>query len=99
MRWRILPASLQQRCRDRSTGRLLAGPVARPMSLECRHGSIMEPAHDGADASDSAMTQSSSPVAVVTGATSGIGRVVATELARQGWSVLCVGRDAARGAE
>jgi NAD(P)-dependent dehydrogenase (short-subunit alcohol dehydrogenase family) len=45
------------------------------------------------------MTQGSSPVAVVTGATSGIGRVVATELARKGWSVLCVGRDAARGAE
>src|SRR5512146_1861859 len=45
------------------------------------------------------MTQSTSLVAVVTGATSGIGRVVATELARKGWSVLCVGRDAARGGE
>jgi NAD(P)-dependent dehydrogenase (short-subunit alcohol dehydrogenase family) len=45
------------------------------------------------------MNQSSAPVAVVTGATSGIGRVTATELARQGWAVLCVGRDAARGAE
>ncbi|MFO1055521.1 MAG: SDR family NAD(P)-dependent oxidoreductase [Dongiaceae bacterium] len=45
------------------------------------------------------MTESSAPTAVVTGATSGIGRVVALDLARQGWTVLCVGRDAGRGAE
>ena len=45
------------------------------------------------------MTETSAPVAVVTGATSGIGRVTALELARAGWTVLCVGRDAGRGAE
>lgn len=36
-------------------------------------------------------------LAVVTGATSGIGLETARLLARSGWQVLCVGRDAARG--
>ena len=36
-------------------------------------------------------------IAVVTGATSGIGRVTAERLAKQGWTVLCVGRSAQRG--
>jgi retinol dehydrogenase-12 len=36
-------------------------------------------------------------IAVVTGATSGIGRVTAERLAQQGWTVLCIGRDPQRG--
>ena len=35
--------------------------------------------------------------ALVTGATDGVGRVVARELARQGWRVLVHGRDRKRG--
>jgi NAD(P)-dependent dehydrogenase (short-subunit alcohol dehydrogenase family) len=37
--------------------------------------------------------------ALITGATNGVGRVVAERLGREGWFVLAHGRDAARGAE
>ena len=38
-------------------------------------------------------------VAVVTGATSGIGRATAVALSQAGWSVMVVGRDEKRGRE
>ena len=43
------------------------------------------------------MTDSAVRTALVTGATDGVGRVVATALAGQGWRVLAHGRDATRG--
>ena len=45
------------------------------------------------------MDSASSRAAIVTGATSGIGRAAATALADDGWWVLAGGRDAERGAE
>lgn len=43
--------------------------------------------------SSSTQDSSSAPTAVVTGATSGIGREVVLQLAEQGWRVIAVGRD------
>ncbi len=50
-------------------------------------------------ASSSEQTSGSGKTAVVTGATSGLGRAAAQALARQGYRVILVGRDAARGTE
>jgi NAD(P)-dependent dehydrogenase (short-subunit alcohol dehydrogenase family) len=44
-------------------------------------------------------TEAAAPVALITGATSGIGRAVALRLGRDGFAVVVHGRDAERGAE
>ena len=44
-----------------------------------------------------AMTNGKGRTALVTGATDGVGRVVATALGKDGWRVLVHGRDAKRG--
>src|ERR1700751_2355933 len=73
--------------------------IIAPISFHYVHVGAIEPAQGGTPKKDRlAMTKKRAQTAVVTGASSGIGREAAKALAAAGWRVIGLGRDPARSA-